>query len=309
MNLSDEGILPRTTVEQRIVHSYTSEITDVVKEVEPETVIVRSSERQGTGFIYGSAEDTVYVVGQLSVAENSAQVVFRNGVQSEAEVIGTDNLLGIAVFAVHPGFRADAVKFGDSDLVKAGEYVVALSARNPLTGRGGVSFGVVSNAGYEYSASGIYETLDTDVRLRSPDGAVLLNLDGELIGMISMMEGRALAVNDLKASVDEIIGEGTVTRQYLGISGQNIADMTLYERSAWDLPLDLTEGVHILRIANDSPAAGILETGDVIISADDTEIRDRGDLRDFLYACDNEEPVQITCIRDGERYSAEIVFP
>ena len=309
ISLSDTSILPGTTVEPSVAHSYSSEVTEAVKRTEPSIVMVRAGDDYYNGFIIRSEESRVYVVCKASLTGSMLSVVFGNGQVYDAAVTGVDELLDIAVIQAEPPFLAEAAPLGISDLVNAGEYLIALTGKHPQTLRDSVALGVASNIGFEISADGIYEVIETDARLHNGSaGGILMNLSGEIVGFMLGGDGKAITVDEIRSSADEIIATGSADRCRLGVIGQNVGDLHLYERSAWNLPLDLTAGVYVVRTQTDSPAAGVLNPGDVIIGMDETVINTTGDLRNYLYTYDGTEPVIVSLVRGGERISAEIRF-
>lgn len=306
--MDNQGILPGTAVEENVVHSYSSEVTEAVARTEDSAVLIRAGEDYYTGFVYAQENDTVYIICRASLAGSAGSVVFRSGRAEEAAVVGTDELLDIAVLAVHPSFQVEAAALGDSDLVKAGEYTIALTGRNPQTQRASIGFGVVSRTGYDAS-TGMYEMLETDARLHNgAAGGILLNLSGEVIGYMPSVDGRAVSVNELNASAREIIEQGEVSRLWLGVVGDDVSGMKLYHRSAWNLPLDLAEGICVLRVLPDSPAFGVLSAGDVIISLNDVPVNSRADLRNWCYTAEISGPVQAGIVRGTERMTVELQF-
>ena len=122
------------------------------------------------------------------------------------------------------------------------------------------------------------------------------------------VDGRAVSINEIKASAQEIIENGSVSRQKLGLIGEDLSSMKLYERSAWNLPLDLAEGICILRIQQDSPAYGLLMPGDVLVSLNELPVASKADLRNWCYMFEADAPVQAGIVRGGERMSVELRF-
>ncbi|MBR2990534.1 MAG: PDZ domain-containing protein [Solobacterium sp.] len=307
--LSDSPIIPGTTIEPEVAHTYSSEVTDAVKRTEPSMVMVLAGDDYYNGFIIHSDEEHVYVVCRASLVGSSVSIVFGSGSVYEAAVTGADDLLDIAVIEAKPPFQAEPAPLGISDQLNPGEYVIALTGRNPQNQRSLTALGVTSRIGFEVSGSDVYEAIETDARLHNGTaGGVLMNLSGEIVGFMPSTDGKAVTIDEVRASAEEIIADGRVTRSSLGVIGQNVSNLHLYERSAWNLPLDLSEGVYIVRTLADSPAYGTLNPGDVIVGMNDTVINRTADLRNFLYGYEGTDPVQVTLIRDGERISTEIRF-
>ena len=327
---------PGTTVVYNTVTGYTTDITGIVEKTRPATVIVTSRDEYetpatGSGVIYRSNDRDCYIVTSASlIPENPAEirVHFDNSIALDAELIGQDQQTDIAILLTHPEFDTDPIALGDSDLIRQGEYAVSMSGRNPLTGNGTVTFGVVSEpmqqlrpAVDEEHSEAVINILMADLALPDPGvGGPLLNLSGEMIGIMSRRLGTsegsyrltaAAAVSEVRTVADRLIAEGSVSRKYLGIIGRDIEDMQVYEKSGANLQLDVTSGIVITRIIEESPAAASeLLVGDVLTAVNDTEIHNLRDLRNFLYTYEPEEEQEttVTVNRSGSVITFQ-VFP
>jgi len=156
-------------------------------------------------------------------------VLTNDGEKYEAEVLAKDSVLDIAILKVK-GKDFSYLKFGDSDLLKPGQTVIAIG--NALAEfRNSVSVGVVSGLSRSIVAgdfSGRSELLEgviqTDAAINPGNsGGPLLDLAGNVIGVNVAVQrgaeniGFALPSNTVKSIVDSVKEHGEIVRPYLGV--------------------------------------------------------------------------------------------
>lgn len=323
-----------TTIINQTVHNYTTELTEVVENTKTKivTVIVTKEENETflTGIIYSSNSSGVFIVTTAHdlMDSESVAVKFDNNIAIDANVLGMDEASDVAVLFVSPDFDSEAITIGDSDLIKEGEYVFSLTGRNDTANAGVVSFGVVSATVQMpvilETSPHIDDIVISDISsIELSDGAPLMNISGEVIGMISTklssdssLLTTAISINEVKLITDEIINNNAVDRAYLGVIGRNVSDIENYEKGSFDLQLDIAEGILVTSVLEESPAsgAGIL-VNDVITSADilgenneTVEISSVKDLRNFLYTRSPEETVYFNINRQGTNVTCIVVL-
>lgn len=297
------SVVYNTTIE-----GYTTDLTETAASVQPMIVqiTVRSedseaSDRVSSGVIYSSSDDECWI---LTTAENIADgntyfITFDSGITIQADSAVSDSSADIALLLCHPSFPTTPIEIGDSSAVKEGEYVIAVGSHPIENQSGSVSFGVVSlpgqvfRAGTEERQPWITEVFTTDAEVsRTGSGGPLINLSGQLIGMVSSSMtsanssgfSTAITSSEILSSAKELQKEGSVTRGYLGAAAADVGNLALYQKSAWNLSLDLVDGVLVTVVEPGSPAeeAGI-QTGDVIMSINETAIHSADDLKEVLY--------------------------
>ena len=279
------------------VNGYVSDITTAAASVRRSMVrMIIDGTESGSGIIYKQDGDTYYVLTSSGLVTNGTDIEVRlaSGALVEGTVVGYDSISDAAVVTMVPGVECPVLSFGDSSLVKAGEYVIALGATSSATNSFPISFGVSGQPGQQVHSSngryGMIEMLETDMDYQTAmQGGALVNLSGELVGMISGTYGAsvsAVGVNELQDVLEQLENNGTVTRGYFGAAVENVANLETYEKSSLNVALDLLEGVMVSSVAAQSPAeeAG-MRTGDVILSSGDASFSDIEDLRRFLYTC------------------------
>ena len=313
---------PDTMIVNHTINGYTTDITETVKKVQSRVVSVLATvdERTvtGSGVVYHSSENDCYILASYTTVQNSSEIEVRldSGVKLPAELVGGDEKTDIALLLIHPEFMVEPIDFGDSDIVKQGEYVISLSGRTPSTGNGSVGFGVVSFLAQIYreftdeEVGWIASTLFTDIyAVDNNVGGALVNLNGDLIGLMTRRATTvdsnsrlvsAIASNEVQIVVDQLLSEKSVTRGFLGMIGRNVSDLELYEKSAYNLTLDNYDGVLVTEVIADSPAfqAGIQE-GDILLLVNDIEIKTVADLRALTYQIHPEDVVTVIVNRRG----------
>ena len=228
----------------------------------------------GSGFVI--SEDG-YIVTNNHVVQNASdiQVTFTNGLKLEAELIAFDNETDLALLKVDTTDKLPSLEFGDSDSAKVGSWVMAIG--NPHGLGGSVTAGIVSARGR--MLGGRYDDfIQTDAAInRGNSGGPLFNLDGEVIGVNSMILspsggsiglGFAIPSNLAKNIIDQLKDTGEIQRAWLGVRIQEVTD-----EIAQSLGLDKTYGALVQGLTPDSPALkdGVKE-GDIIIRFNDEEV-------------------------------------
>ncbi|WP_420860795.1 DegQ family serine endoprotease [Algirhabdus cladophorae] len=261
----------------------------------------RRSSALGSGFVI--SEDG-YIVTNNHVIEGADEIMieFFEGFELPAEVIGTDKNTDIALLKVESDAPLKFVPFGDSDIVRVGEWVMAMG--NPLGQGFSVSAGIVSAR--NRALSGTYDDyIQTDAAInRGNSGGPLFNMNGEVIGVntaILSPNGGSIGIGFAMASgvvtrvVDQLQEFGETRRGWLGV---RIQDVT--EDVAEAIGLEKASGALITDVP-DGPAkeAGLL-AGDVIMSFDGVEV---GDTRGLVKKVGNTEvgkAVRVLVHRDGK---------
>ena len=223
----------------------------------------------------------------------------------KATLVGTDPNTDIAVIKIDEK-GLPFVRFGNSDIVKVGEWVLAVG--NPFDLTSTVTAGIVSAKG---RAIGILREryriesfIQTDAAVNPGNsGGALVNLGGQLIGIntaIATPTGSytgysfAVPVSLVKKVVDDLIEYGVVQRAVLGIAIVDVNDPRL------DVDVDELKGVYIDQVYENSAAeeAG-LEKGDIIIKINDSEVNNVAELQDLVARNRPGDKINVTYKRGG----------
>lgn len=265
----------------------------------------------GTGMIMDSRGYILsnnHVVGHAS----DIQVLLSNGKHYKATLVGADPKTDLAVIKINTQEALPQVKFGNSDTVDVGEWVVAIGHPRGLDQT--VTQGIISAKHRRgiTDPSGYQDFLQTDAAINPGNsGGPLLNLDGEVIGVNAAIvsqsggfEGIGFAIPSNMALhvAKALIAHGKVARGWLGVS---IQDLT--PELAKSFGLDSTRGALVSDVAKDGPAdrAG-LRRGDVVIGYADKQIPDAGGLRNEVAVTPVGQTVQVTVFRKGEKKELQV---
>ncbi len=269
----------------------------------------------GSGFIF---DKSGYIITNEHVVHGAKEieVTLLDGSKYEAEYIGGDEELDIAVVKINPkGKELPTLEFGDSDSIQIGEWAIAIG--NPLGFQHTVTVGVVSALHRKIpkpDGSGYYTNLiQTDAAINPGNsGGPLLNIHGQVIGVntaiVNPMQGVnlgfAIPINTVKRFIEPLIKTGRVEKAYLGV---RIMDVTTAMKKA--LKLDVSRGAIITEVIKGSPAekAGLKE-GDVILKVDDQDVGDAAELVSIIHSYSPGSEVRILVARKDKRLTFQVVL-
>lgn len=267
------------------------------------------SQALGSGFVI--SEDG-YIVTNNHVIEGAdqIQIEFNNGDVFDATVVGSDPNTDIALLKIEADQSLTFVPFGDSDIMRVGDWVMAVG--NPLGQGFSVSAGIISARGRQLS--GTYDDfIQTDAAInKGNSGGPLFNMEGQVIGVNtailspsggSIGIGFSMSSNVVTKVVDQLKEFGETRRGWLGV---RIQDVTADVADA--MGLDSTDGALVTDVP-DGPAkdAGI-ESGDVILSFDGQDVTDTRSLVRIVGDAPVGKTVRVIVLRDGETQTIKVVL-
>uniref|UniRef100_UPI0035B0C4E8 trypsin-like peptidase domain-containing protein n=1 Tax=Tabrizicola sp. TaxID=2005166 RepID=UPI0035B0C4E8 len=236
------------------------------------------SEALGSGFVV--SEDG-YIVTNNHVIEGAdeIEIEFFSGEKLKAKLVGTDTKTDIALLKVESDKPLEFVTFGNSDLMRVGDWVMAMG--NPLGQGFSVSAGIVSARGRQLQGS-YDDFIQTDAAInRGNSGGPLFNMDGQVVGVNtailspnggSIGIGFSMASNVVSKVVDQLKEFGETRRGWLGVRIQDVTPDI-----AESMGLADAKGALVTDVP-DGPAkdAGIT-SGDVITRFDTNDVSSAGD--------------------------------
>jgi len=256
----------------------------------------------GSGFVID--EDGIIVTNyHVVTGADSVSVIFTDGTTLDATLIGADEATDIAVLQVQPDHPLAAVSFGDSDVARVGDWVMAIG--NPFGLGGTVTAGIISARNRDIY-SGLYDDfIQTDAAInRGNSGGPLFNMDGDVVGVNSAIIspsggsigiGFAIPASTAELIVRQILEFGVVRRGWLGVRVQ-----TITPQIAESLGMDRAEGALISGITDGGPAAEAgIERGDVVIEFDGHEIGTMRSLPRVVSQTEVGRRVQVRVWREG----------
>ena len=270
----------------------------------------RRSEALGSGFVI--SEDG-YIVTNNHVIEGAdeIEIEFFSKERLPAKLIGTDPKTDIALLKVESPTPLPYVSFGDSDLMRVGDWVMAMG--NPLGQGFSVSAGIVSARGRELQ--GAYDDfLQTDAAInKGNSGGPLFNMDGQVVGVNtailsptggSIGIGFSMASNVVTKVTDQLREFGETRRGWLGV---RIQDVTPDVAEAMGLGKGVV-GALITDVPEGPAKEGGLLSGDVITLFDGKPVKDVRDLTRRVADAPVGEAVKVEVLRDGKTEVLDITL-
>ena len=233
----------------------------------------------GSGFIIDPAG---YVVTNNHVIADADEitVILHDNTNLKASVVGRDTKTDIAVLKVKSDKPLVAVPWGDSDVSRVGDWVLAIG--NPFGLGGTVTAGILSARQRDISSGPYDDFLQTDASInKGNSGGPMFNMDGQVIGINTAIYspsggsigiGFAIPSALAKEIVHELITEPdhTVHRGWLGVRIQAVTD-----EIADSLGLDKARGALVASVNDNGPAqAAGIQAGDVILTFDGKPVDD-----------------------------------
>ena len=263
----------------------------------------RSRSSLGSGFVI-DASGIIVTNNHVIADADEITVNFADGTKLEAELIGKDPKVDIAILRVKPEKPLTAVKFGDSTKSRIGDWVMAIG--NPLGLSGTVTLGIVSAINRDIN-SGPYDSfIQTDAAInRGNSGGPLFNMAGEVIGINtaiispsggSIGLGFSIPSSLAKGVADQLIKYGETRRGWLGVQIQTVTD-----EIAETLGMDKAKGALVGDVVPNGPAADAkIKSGDVILTFDGKEVEQMRDLPRIVAETPVEKEVEVIVLRKGK---------
>ncbi len=271
----------------------------------------RKTNSLGSGFIVDTSG--IVVTNNHVIADaDEINVIMNDGTKIKADLVGVDKKTDLAVLKFKPVKPLIAVKFGDSDKLRLGEWVVAIG--NPFSLGGTVTAGIVSARNRDIN-SGPYDSyIQTDAAInRGNSGGPLFNLDGEVIGVNTLIIspsggsigiGFAVPSKTVAGVVDQLRQFGELRRGWLGVRIQQVTD-----EIAESLNIKPARGALIAGVDDKGPAkpAGI-EPGDVVVKFDGKDIKEPKDLSRTVADTAVGKEVDVVVIRKGTEETRKVTL-
>src|SRR5512147_789540 len=263
----------------------------------------------GSGFII---DTDGHIVTNNHVIQDADEVtvILHDETRLEAKVIGRDAKTDLAVLKVEPHGKLAPVKFGDSDVVRVGDWILAIG--NPFGFGGTVTTGIISARGRDIQAGPYDDFLQTDASInRGNSGGPTFNLDGEVIGINTAIYspsggsvGIGFAIPSLSAQpvIQQLIRHGQVRRGWLGVRIQSVTDEIAEALGLREAAGALVAGV----IAGGPAEKARLKDGDVILEFDGKPISQMRRLPRLVADTEVGRTVPIRVWREGRELSLKV---
>jgi len=268
----------------------------------------RDSQSLGSGFIISKDG---YILTNHHVIDGADEVIVRLANREEyvATIVGSDKASDIAVLKVDAK-NLPVLKFGDSDSLKVGEWVLAIGS--PFGFDHSVTAGIVSAIGRSLPSDNYVPFIQTDVAINPGNsGGPLFNLDGEVIGINSQIYSRTGGFMGLSFAIpiemavdvaSQIKEKGSVSRGWLGVLIQEVT-----RELAESFGMDNPQGALVAKVLDDSPAeeAG-LQVGDVIVEFNGKKVMRSSSLPPLVGRSAIGKDAKVTIIRNRSREQIKV---
>ena len=268
----------------------------------------RTVQSQGSGFVI---DPSGIIVTNNHVVGDADEIIasFNDGAKLKAEVIGRDTKTDIAVLRVKSDHPLPAIKLGDSDATRIGDWVLAIG--NPFGFGRTVTLGIVSAIGRDINSGPYDNYIQTDASInKGNSGGPLFNMDGEVIGINtaiispsggSIGLGFAIPTSLARGVIDQLVAYGETRRGWLGVQIQ-----TVTEEIAETLGMGEARGALVGDVVRDGPAdsAGI-KPGDVVLKFDGKDIEEMRDLPKIVADTPVGKEVDVVVLRKGDEQTLQ----
>lgn len=321
-------------IDEGILGALPLSLEDLYDQVGPGVVNIRVftehggmvGQAAGSGFII-DAQGHIVTNNHVVADAVRVTVIYFNGIEAEAKIVGTDADSDLAVIKVDQLINeVHPIPLGDSDTADVGQWVIAIG--NPFGNQNSMSIGIISAVGRTIPTGvtpfSIPQSIQTDAAINPGNsGGPLLNLVGHVVGINAQIAtggdransgvGFAIPVNILRKIAPVLIEDGSYDWPWLGIEG---TDLNLAIMKANNL--DEQRGAYINGVVEGGPASvalrgttdiveveGVIAPvgGDVVIEADGQPIRFFSDLLVAVAFKNPGDQINLTILRDGERQS------
>ena len=290
--------------------SLQQQFVQVVKQVGPAVVLVKSNKGLGSGIVFDAQGDIV--TNNHVVADSSDfQVILANGKQYAAQVVGTFPPDDLAVVHINaPGLQPAA--FADSSKLAVGDITLAIG--NPLGLQSSVTEGIVSALGRtvnEDTGIALPNAIQTSAAINPGNsGGALVNLSGQVIGIPTLTAtdpqlgggqaagiGFAIPSNTVQDIATQLVKQGKVTDSHRAYLGVQTASTT-------------SGGPLVTEVEAGGPAADAgIKVGDRVTDVNGTPTPDQATLADVLAGLNTGQTVVVTVVApDGAKQTVQVTL-
>jgi serine protease Do len=265
----------------------------------------------GSGFVI---DESGILITNNHVIEGADEIAanFNDGTKLIAEVIGRDEKTDIAVLQVKTDKPLTALKFGSAEVLRVGDWVMAIG--NPFGLGGTVTVGIVSARNRDINSGPYDNFIQTDAAInRGNSGGPLFNMEGEVVGINtaiisptggSIGIGFAIPAETALNVINQLREFGETRRGWLGVRIQEVTD-----EIAEGLSMAESKGALVAGVTEKGPAeeAGI-KPGDVILEFNGKPVDAMHELPRMVADEPIGKEVTVTVLRKGERQEIAVTL-
>jgi serine protease Do len=279
------------------------------REGAPDQQRPRGGTSLGSGFIIDAAG---FVVTNNHVIEDADEIMVltHDNEELKATLVGRDEKTDLALLKVEAGHPLPYVKWGDSDALRVGDWVMAIG--NPFGLGGTVTAGILSARQRDINSGPYDDYMQTDASInRGNSGGPMFNTDGEVVGINtaifspsggSVGIGFAIPANLARPIIDQIKQFGKPKRGWLGVRIQTVSP-----ELAEGLRLEDPRGALVASVTKGGPAdkAGIKQ-GDVVLKFDGKDITQMRGLPRVVAETTTGKQADVVIWRQGKEMSLKV---
>lgn len=265
---------------------------------------------QGSGFFI---RKDGYILTNYHVVrdQDSFWITTHDGSEYRAQVVGVDPPTDLALLKIKSDQKVSfpVLEFADPETLQIGHWAIAIGA--PFSLSRTVTVGIVSNKKRNGVGVNLHENyVQTDASVNPGNsGGPLLDINGRVIGVNDFILspsggniGLSFAISSEIAGrvAGELIAKGRVERPWLGVT---LGALDREMKRKYNLPHG---GVLIGQVFRNSPAAGILRSGDVVVKANGREIATPSDLQGCIFSSKVGSVIEMELLRSGSRKTVKV---
>ena len=266
----------------------------------------------GSGFVIDGVAGIIVTNNHVIEGADEITANFNDGTKLKAELIGTDEKTDLAVLKVTPEKPLTSVSFGDSDVIRVGDWVMAIG--NPFGLGGTVTVGIVSARNRDINSGPYDNFIQTDASInRGNSGGPLFDMQGNVVGINtaiispsggSIGIGFAIPAKTAIRVIAQLREFGETRRGWLGVRIQEVTD-----EIAESLGMDTAEGALVAGVNEDGPAAAAaIEPGDVILEFDGRAVETMRELPRMVAETAIGKAVDVLVLRKGEEVTLKVTL-
>ena len=256
----------------------------------------------GSGFV---ADESGYILTNRHVVEKAKKITVKtsDGNTYEAELVGQDDVMDVALLKINAFERLSAAVFADSDLIKTGDFILAVG--NPFGLENTVTTGIVSAKGRDMKETPFDDYIQTDAPMNPGNsGGPMFNLEGEVVGLNTLIyskQGNSLGVgfaissNQLKPIYKSLKEKGKVVRSTIGVE--------LKETTYDNMPALIVSTLKDEALSKTNN----LKAGDLILAFDGEPITTKKAFETKISWAEPDSVLTLEILRDGERFEQEVM--
>ncbi len=270
----------------------------------------RAPTTMGSGIII---DPSGIILTNSHVVEGDGKITVRlpDGREFQGKEVKSDPKSDLAILRIHDAGPLQAARFGDSDALEVGDWVLALG--QPFGLEGTVTAGIISGKGRGLGLTARENFLQTDAAINPGNsGGPLVTLDGEVIGVNTAISsqsggnegvGFAIPASLARWVSRQLIQSGKVRRAYLGVAIQPVT-----QEMAKEFGVGVHQGALVADVPEGTPAAKAgMKAGDIIVEVAGKKVSSPQELQGVVEQTQIGVRQTMTVMRNGHAVTLEVV--